>query len=116
MIDTTRVVAIHAEEQARDAQLGVNAVKRTVSRMRWWWGAGVLVGAIFAGGYALRDREDHFARRAEVNDLSEKVNALSVENKLILQRVGTLIEMVAEVREDQRSERAARRERGSRGQ
>lgn len=64
--DITRTLALHAEEKASEAAVGVGQVARTVTRFNWVWGVLTFLVAVGGVGYALRDQVDHFATKETV--------------------------------------------------
>jgi hypothetical protein len=66
-------------------ELAEIGTRRAVRRMRWWWGALMLVGAIFAAGYVARDRVDHFATSERVDELEQRQQRADAKLDLVLQ-------------------------------
>lgn len=69
--DTTRALAIHAEEQASAAAVDVSHVRRSVKRLSWVWGALLVLGGAAGAGYALSDRMAHYATQAQLRGVED---------------------------------------------
>lgn len=74
--DTTRTLAIHAEEQASAAAVDVGRVAKTVARLNWVWGVLAFLGIVAGTGYALRDQFEHFATKEVVAAHDEEIRRL----------------------------------------
>jgi hypothetical protein len=79
--DTTRSLALHAEEQARDAVGGIRDMRRSLKRVSWVWSALTFIGIVLAAGYALRDRLDHFATKEKVEVNSDDIDRIKSEQR-----------------------------------
>jgi hypothetical protein len=69
--DNTRMLAIHAEEQASAAVVGVGRVGRAFHRANWVWGVLAFLVVVAGSGYVIRDRMEHFATKEKVDALDE---------------------------------------------